>query len=965
MKIEWGVIEEKWRRRWDEAGIFKTDPDNQRTKFYITVAYPYPNSPQHIGHGRTYTLADVHARYKRMRGYNVLFPMAFHYTGTPILAMSDRIESKDEELIGIFRNLYRVPEEKIKEFVEPLKIAQYFHHEIRNGMKEMGFSIDWRREFTTIDPQYSKFIEWQFQKLMNRGYITQGSHPVGWCPRDGNPVGQHDTLGDVEPEIGEYTLVKFELDGFQVPTATLRPETIFGVTNLWINPNENYVKATVDGEKWIISKQSISRFEHLGLKIDILEEVKGSSLVGREAKNPLTGIKIVILPASFVEAGTGTGVVMSVPSHAPYDFQAINDLVSSGKESVIGFDLDSIKPITIISSKKYHDNPAKEIIERFGISSQTDKKLESATQELYSYEFSEGRMMSNTGGYSGLGVREARDRVKADLLDTGNASTLHELMNRPVVCRCGTECVVKVLQNQWFINYGDEGWKEEAREALSQVNLLPKEIRPEFDHTVGWLKGKACARKTGMGTKLPWDHEWIIESLSDSVIYMAYYTISGLIKEKAIIADQLSPEIFDFIFLGIGDPKEISMRSAMQIDLVHEMRNQFLYFYPLDSRHSGRDLVPNHLTFLIFNHTAIFPKTNWPRQIVVNGSVLMEGKKMSKSYGNIIPLRSAVAEYGADPLRLAMMATAELLQDADFSLELVRTFTERLGRLYQLAKKIGENKEYADRSLTELPTLERWLLSKLQRTIQIVTNAMESLRVREAIHQTVYMTDQEIQWYQRRSQSPNPIRMKVLREVLEVRAKLLAPIAPFSAEEIWETLGKGDLLATSQWPESDPAKIDTRAEESEELVRSVLEDIQSIIKVTKVKPKRIFLYVASDWKWKAMLEMLELDSQREGVKTGDLIKSVISEVGKTKGKEVSNFILKMVGERSKLPKDLAAKRQSLGRLDELEVLRDACMFYAAEFQAAVEVFSEDDDAAHDPKGKSRFSKPYRPGIFLE
>ena len=206
--------------------------------------------------------------------------------------------------------------------------------------------------------------------------------------------------------------------------------------------------------------------------------------------------------------------------------------------------------------------------------------------------------------------------------------------------------------------------------------------------------------------------------------------------------------------------------------------------------------------------------------------------------------------------------------------------------------------------------------------------------------------------------------MKVLREVLEVRAKLLAPIAPFSAEEIWETLGKGDPLATSQWPESDPAKIDTRAEESEELVVSVLEDIQSIIKVTKVKPKRIFLYVASDWKWKAMLEMLELDSQTE-VKTGDLIKSVISEVGRTKAKEVSNYILKMVGERSKLPKDLVAKRQSLGRLDELEVLRNASGFYNAEFQAAVEVFSEGDNAAYDPKGRSKFSKPYRPGIFLE
>ena len=85
MVVDWKEIQEKWKREWDQAGIFEADPDPSREKFFITVAYPYPNSPQHIGHGRTYTLTDVHARYLRMRGYNVLFPMAFHYTGTPIL----------------------------------------------------------------------------------------------------------------------------------------------------------------------------------------------------------------------------------------------------------------------------------------------------------------------------------------------------------------------------------------------------------------------------------------------------------------------------------------------------------------------------------------------------------------------------------------------------------------------------------------------------------------------------------------------------------------------------------------------------------------------------------------------------------------------------------------------------------------------------------------------------------------
>src|SRR5205823_15075874 len=148
-RIDWNPIEEKWRDRWEEQRIFQTDPDFARKKYFITVAYPYPNSPQHIGHGRTYTLADAHARYMRMKGYNVLFPMGFHYTGTPILGMSRRVASEDKELLQTFQTIYHVSDVTIKSFVEPVKIASYFHNEIKLGMKEMGYSIDWRREFTT------------------------------------------------------------------------------------------------------------------------------------------------------------------------------------------------------------------------------------------------------------------------------------------------------------------------------------------------------------------------------------------------------------------------------------------------------------------------------------------------------------------------------------------------------------------------------------------------------------------------------------------------------------------------------------------------------------------------------------------------------------------------------------------------------------------------------------------------
>ena len=227
MEINWNKIESKWRTKWNESKDFETNP-NEKLKKFITVAYPYPNSPQHIGHGRTYTLADVHSRFYRMKGYNVLFPMGFHYTGTPVLGMAKRIQAGEKEILDGLRNVYHVSEEDIKTFVEPIKIADYFHEEIKSGMIEMGYSIDWRREFTTIVPGYQKFVEWQITTLKENNKIIQGSHPVGWCPVDQNPVSQHDTHFVIHQEflfLGiEFFLPfpKLEYQYSEIPLGILR-----------------------------------------------------------------------------------------------------------------------------------------------------------------------------------------------------------------------------------------------------------------------------------------------------------------------------------------------------------------------------------------------------------------------------------------------------------------------------------------------------------------------------------------------------------------------------------------------------------------------------------------------------------------------------------------------------------------------------------------------------------------------
>jgi len=966
--LDWKEIQDKWQREWEQAKIFEADPDPSKDKFFITVAYPYPNSPQHIGHARTYTLTDVHARYLRMRGYNVLFPMAFHYTGTPILAMAERIAKGDQELVDDFLHIYHVPKEKLKEFTEPIEIARYFHEELKRGMKEMGFSIDWRREFTTIDPTYSRFIEWQFGKLREKGLITKGSHPVGWCPNDGNPVGQHDTVGDVEPEIGQYVLLKFRMDDAFLPTATLRPETVFGVTNIWVKPEVVYVKARVDGEDWIISEPCLQKLQYQNRKANIIERIPGSKLIRRTVTNPMTGSQAAILPAEFVDPESATGVVMSVPAHAPYDYQALVDLERNTallkQFGIKREEVAELAPIGVITLEGYSDFPAVDVVKRMGISEQADLRLEEATAEVYSKEFHSGRMRSDTGAYAGLSVSEARDRVRDDLVAKGGAGLMYEIINRPVTCRCGAQCVVKMFENQWFINYSEPSWKDLARECLKLMSILPEEFRTEIDYTIGWLREKACARKSGLGTRLPWDPDWIIESLSDSVIYMAYYTLAKQINRLKLEPEQLTDAIFDYLLLGQGDRDVLAKSAGIEASKLKEMRDEFAYFYPVDSRHSGRDLIPNHLTFYIFNHAAIFPKQKWPRQIVTNGSVLMEHAKMSKSFGNIIPLRDAVSQHGADAIRLSTVSAAELIQDVEFSHQAAQSLRERIERMYAFAQSVIRSSSGGGSS-AERGNEEKWMMTRLQSCIRDTTAAMDKLRVREAVHHALYELEQDLSWYMRRASARSGANPGVVRQVLDVRVRLMAPFTPFMSETIWSLMGRQGFVSTAAWPQPDMSMIDERAEEVESLIRTTVDDIADILKATGMSYKRLYLYTAAKWKWSLYLNGLETASKGP-VGVPELMKVASADPAlKGRMKEISRLAPRLAKDIQSVAPDMQERRLRVGRFDEREALEDAVSFFGKEFKCAVAVFDESDSKKYDPKGRAQSAQPFRPAIFLE
>uniref|UniRef100_A0A7C2Z9B2 Leucine--tRNA ligase n=1 Tax=Ignisphaera aggregans TaxID=334771 RepID=A0A7C2Z9B2_9CREN len=851
------ALAEKWSKIIFENHAYEADPNPQKPKFFITAAFMYPNGPIHIGHGRTYLVADILARFKRVMGYNVLFPMGFHYTGTPIIAMAESVANKDPDLMELFTTVYRIPQEEIEKMADPLYMARYFHSVSKEVMKLYGLSIDWRREFTTIDPEFKTFIHWQFDKLYQKGYIERGSHPVGWCPLHEMPVGMHDTKGDVEPDIGEFVAIYFkDSKGVIYPTATLRPETIFGVTNIWVNPSAEYVKIRLnDGSIWIVGSRAAERLKHQ-IEFAILEKIHGKDLIGTPVVNPLTGEEIPILPARFVDDSFATGLVMSVPAHAPYDAIALEQVLK--ELGSLNLNIGEIKPRVIIEVNGYRVANAYEALNKFSIATQDEReKLDEATRYVYSLELQSGYMVKDLHltvpmrddtarkyveeHVSGKSVEDAREAVKTYLVTQGLGAIVYEIINKPVYCRCGTEIVVKLLKEQWFINYGNEEWKKLAREALAKMIIVPEEARPLFEATIEWLKRRACARTRGLGVPLPWDSRWIIESLSDSTIYMAFYTVIHKIRKYGISTDKLSKEFWDYVLLGSGDPIKVSEALRIPVEILEDIRREFWYWYPLDFRVSGKDLIPNHLTFFVFNHVAVFPPALHPRGIIANGWVLVKQQKMSKSLRNVIPLKNIIEDFGTDIVRLLIALNAEVHQDENIDFDMLERlcrneYPQILMSIHDTTIKIYQER---DKLKNEMDTLDRLFWNEFVYKVRKAVQLLDNVKLREAGIILFYDIRGLINRYLELAETPH----KLLIDALKIWLPLLSAYTPFVAEEIWsKTFNEG---LASCYTIKIPSEVDYQALLVLRYADTIIEAVRNIARATKRESiNSIVIYVA-------------------------------------------------------------------------------------------------------------------------
>ncbi len=908
-------------------GSFEPDP-SEKEKYYLNVAYPYPSGAMHVGHGRTYIVPDVIARFWRMRGRQVLYPMAFHVTGAPVIGISKRISRQDENTIRLYRDLYKVPPAVLEKFVDPLTIVRHFSDEYQRVMSSCGLSIDWRRRFTTVDPTYSKFIEWQWKHLYEAGHVIKGAHPVRYCTFDENPVGDHDLLEGDKAEVIRFTLVMFRFDDGFIPTATLRPETIYGVTNLWVNPGVTYVRALVDGKPWVISREAAEKLLLQDHTVTIEKEIPGTALIERIVSHPLCG-EIPILPADFVDPDMASGLVMSVPAHAPFDYVALRDLQRQGRYT-------HIRPVPLIRVEGYGEAPAQDAVERAGITTQIDARLDALTQEMYSTEFAKGQLFEKFGGKP---VRVARDEVAALMTEQHGSAVMYEFDTRPVVCRCGNRVKVKILHDQWFLRYSDPAWKAQVSDQLKDMSLVPPEVRIEFDRTVDWLRDWACTRRVGLGTRFPWDTTQLIEPLSDSTIYMAYYTIAHRIREMA--PDTLTPEVFDYIFLG---KESKSLPQKVKLDA---MRKEFLYWYPYNFRFSAKDLISNHLTFQIFHHVAIFEKQHLPRGMVVFGMGLLNGAKMSSSKGNVFLLEDAVKEFGADTVRMFLMGSAEPWQDFDWRNELVASVKKQIERFYN---SIHEMKDVGG----EPKDIDLWLMSRLLEHIEKTTASLENFQTRQALQEAFFSIENDLKWYRRRLPEGSD-GSRMLRSLCSSWVRLLAPFIPFTCEKLWQDIGGQGLVSFADWPVVDPKQKNRRIELAEELLLRTVEDLESIKKLIQITPRSITISIAPAWKHEIFKTIARAPDRNLAIRT--IMKD---ELMRRRGKEATDAAKQCTTLIHRLPPHIVELIATEG-VNERAVFEQATPFLKKEFGVPVHIT----DAESSLHAKSAGALPFKPALVIE
>lgn len=727
-----------------------------------------------------------------------------------------------------------VPREDIHLFADPQYWLTYFPPYVKMDLSKLGFKVDWRRSFITTqaNPYYDAFIRWQFNKLRALQKVKFGERYTIWSPVDQQPCMDHDrqTGEGVGPQ--EYVGLKLKwipeaskspafasmvasnpaLKGKPIflMAATLRPETMYGQTNCFVGSHLTYgLYESCSEEIYIITEHAARNMAFQGLlkekgKWHSFAKVSGKDLIGCAVHAPLSSYPhVYVLPLEHVVPNKGTGIVTSVPSDSPDDYAMLQDLKK--KPEYYGIDPTWVQPyevVPVLTTPTFGHVSAEAACAKFKVVSPKDRVLlDKAKEAVYKESFYAGTML--VPEYEGMSVEAAKPLIKKKLIDQHDA-VIYSEPEREIISRSSDICVVS-LCDQWYLDYGEPEWKRQTEDALSQLETFHTETKNQFESTLNWLNQWACARSFGLGTLLPWDPNFIIESLSDSTIYMAYYTVChflhsdvyGQVKGSLnISAQEMTDEVWEYIF-----NENAPMPATLPSTSLKTLRDSFTYFYPMDLRSSGKDLITNHLTFCLYNHSCLFDKKWWPKAIRANGHLLLNSAKMSKSSGNFMTVADALNKFGADATRMTMADAGDSVEDANFveanaNAAILRLHTQRVW-----FEEMYQKKTFREGPMNVIDTI---FLHQMHHLVRQTEQAYESMQFREALMFGFFEFQDARDFYREVvGEKESGMHRTLLETFMRFQVLLLSPITPHWCEYIWQkVLGNTSSVLNALWPET-------------------------------------------------------------------------------------------------------------------------------------------------------------------
>ncbi|MEK6892097.1 MAG: leucine--tRNA ligase [Nanoarchaeota archaeon] len=867
-------IAKKWQKKWEEKQIFKVKEDSKKKKFYCLEMYPYPSEKLHMGHLRNYSIGDALARYKRMQGFNVLYPMGYDSFGLP------------------------AENAAIKHGIDPEKWTLTNMNTIRQQQKEMGFSYDWDREVASLHEWYYKWNQWIFLKFYEKGLAYKKKAAVNWCPScntvlaneqvgDGkcwrchNEVTEmfleqwffkitdyaEELLNDIEklehwPErvktmqknwigksYGVEIFFKLKDSNNVLPAFTTRPDTIYSVTFIVIAPEHPAVLDLVKGTKY--EKEAIETIKKIKSQTRA-ERTEGKDKIGcflgKYIVNPVNNEEIPIYLANFVLMDYGTGIVMA-DAHDERDF---------------GF------------ARKY-DIPLKFVISPDGKQIDANK----ADKALI-----EDGILFNSGKFSGMRNRDAIEPISKWMEEnkfgkrTVNFKLRDWLISRqrywgtPIpMIYCGKCGMVPVPLEELPVKLP----KPEKCKFTGQGN--PLETCKEFAET----KCPKCHGKAKRDTDT-------MDTFVDSSWYFMRYCSPRFEK---------SP--FDKEAVG--------------------------YWMPVDQYIGGIEHAILHLLYARFFTKALrdlgLVTADEPfARLLTQGMVIKDGAKMSKSIGNVVDPAEIYNRYGPDTARLFILFAALPEKELDWNDKGVNSAFRFLNKVYNLAEENLENISLKHHDEHKLSNQDKYVLSKMHLTIKNVTQHFERFEFSLAIGKIMEFVD-VLQKYKESNK-------EVFGEAVKNLIFMMQPFTPHLSEEIWHIIKGGGFASLQKWPIYDENKIDKKAEALELLTVNTRKDIMEILRLAEItKPKKITLFVAEKWKYDFMSKLKE--EMQNTRNAGELIKKIMSSDLRIYGQEITKLIPRLLNDPTKIPEAV------LGQESEFHTLNNASENYEKEIECNVEV----------------------------